>query len=238
MTKEIVFLKHIDLEGPGTLELFFRKSGFKIDILDLEAGDKIPKDVHRLAAVVSLGGPMNVYEEDKYPFLKQEDIFIKKILQLNIPFLGICLGSQLLAKACGAKVGKSPKPEIGFFDVALTEHGQRDTLFRNIKPFFKVFQWHEDMFEIPENALWLSKSLACPHQAFRAGTTAYGFQFHAEINREMIVAWMKKYWKLNDVLDCEKARKILSQYDEGQAQLRQIAQQIYKNFVAMIDPAV
>jgi GMP synthase-like glutamine amidotransferase len=180
---------------------------------------------------------MNVYQEDQYPFLKKEDLFIKKVVAGNIPFLGICLGSQLLAKACGARVTKSPAGEIGFFDVSLTKHGQRDGIFKNIGPSLKVFQWHEDMFGIPEGALWLAKSASCPHQACRVVQKAYGFQFHIEVDRAMIIAWMKEYWKVDNVLDREKARNILSQYDQAQPQLCQVAEQVYNNFAAIINKA-
>ena len=140
-----------------------------------------------------------------------------------------------MAKACGARVIKSPAPEIGFFDLSLTKHGQEDSIFKNIGPSFKVFQWHEDMFEIPQKALWLSESVFCPHQAFRIGPKAYGFQFHVEVDRAMIIAWMKEYWSIDHVLDCEKARSILSQYDEAQSQLHQVAHQMYNNFALMIN---
>ena len=162
-------------------------------------------------------------------------MFIKKILQAKIPFLGICLGSQLLAKALEAKVAKSPSPEIGFFDLSLTSRGGQDVLFKNIHSPFKVFQWHEDMFEIAPGALHLASSLACPHQAFCAKTHAYGLQFHVEIDRAMIVAWMKEYWKVDNVLDREKARDILLQYDQFKTQLGQVAEQIYKNFASFIN---
>lgn len=234
MSKKILFIKHVEVEGPGTMGTFFENAGFQIEVLNLYASDKLPKDVHSFAAVVSLGGPMNVYEEEKYPFLKREDLFIRKVLQENIPFLGICLGSQLLAKACGAKVVKSPAPEIGLFDVSFKPRGANDMIFRNIRQSLKVFQWHEDMFEVAPKAIWLLESVACPHQAFRIGDKAYGFQFHIEVDRAMMIAWMKEYWRLNDVLDCEKARDILSQYDETFSKFHQTAEQVYKNFATII----
>ena len=237
MLKKILFLKHVAIEGPGTLGAFVQNAGYQIEEVDLFAGALTPKDISSFAAVVSLGGPMNVYQEDRYPFLKEEDLLIKKVLAANIPFLGICLGSQLLAKACGAAVGKSPGAEIGFFDISLTQDGCRDRIFDHVDPPLRVFQWHEDMFEIPSGAVWLSRSNLCPHQAFRAGDRAYGFQFHVEIDRAMIIAWMKKYWKVDHVLDCEKARDILSQYDQAQPQLCQVAEQVYNNFAAIIDQA-
>src|SRR3990167_5149044 len=109
----ILFIKHIDIEGPETLQPVFESHGFQCQIIDLSLGDLLPEDFSDLEAVVVLGGPMNVYEEDKYPFLKMENVFIQKILQKKIPYLGICLGSQLLAKAAGAKVTSSAVEEIG-----------------------------------------------------------------------------------------------------------------------------
>ena len=90
----IIFIKNITIEGPETLGDFFYKEGFKDKTVDLSRGERLPSDLSQVDAVVCLGGPMNVYEEDKYAFLKEEDIFIKRILSEEIPFLGICLGAQ------------------------------------------------------------------------------------------------------------------------------------------------
>ena len=95
----ILIIKHIGIEGPGTIEDYLRTRGYQLQTVSLHDGDPLPDDWAGMEAVVSLGGPMNVYEEDKYPFLKKEDQFIKKVLKEEIPYLGICLGSQLLAKA-------------------------------------------------------------------------------------------------------------------------------------------
>ena len=88
----IIFIKHIDIEGPETLGVHFAQAGYEIVTCDLHRGGKLPQDISRVDAVVPLGGPMNVYEEDKYPFLKDEDVFLKQVLARNIPALGICLG--------------------------------------------------------------------------------------------------------------------------------------------------
>ena len=86
---------------------------------------------------------MNVYEEDRYPFLREEDLFIKEAIQRGKSILGICLGAQLIAKALGAKVFKAPVKEIGWYDVSLTEEGFKDALFSSLPKYFPVFQWHE-----------------------------------------------------------------------------------------------
>jgi GMP synthase (glutamine-hydrolysing) len=136
---------------------------------------------------------MNVYEEDLYPFLREEDLFIKEAIQRGKQILGICLGSQLIAKALGARVFKAPVKEIGWYDVSLTKTGANDSLFSNLSKIFSVFQWHGDTFEIPKGGKLLVTSTSVPHQAFQYGDNTYGLQFHLEVTEEMIREWMETY---------------------------------------------
>ena len=155
----ILFIQNIPIEGPETIGDFFAENGFESKIVDLQSAEQLPDSLEGIEAVVCFGGPMNVYEEDKYPFLRGEDGFIKKVLEKEVPFLGICLGSQLLAKAVGAEVVKSPQEERGFFNVFLTECGKKDPLFSGLKGTLGVFQWHGDMFNIPflDNSIDIDK---------------------------------------------------------------------------------
>ena len=109
---------------------------------------------------------MNVYEEDRYPFLRDEDLFIKEAIQRGKSVLGICLGAQLIAKALGAKVFKAPVEEIGWYDVSLTKIGSNDPLFSNLPKTFPVFQWHEDTFEIPKKAKLIGYFRSSPSSGF------------------------------------------------------------------------
>ena len=109
---------------------------------------------------------MNVYEEDRYPFLRTEDLFIKEAIQRGKHILGICLGAQLIAKALGAKVTKAASKEIGWYDVSLTEEGSKDLLFASLPKVFPVFQWHEDTFEIPKWAKLLATQQLSPIRPF------------------------------------------------------------------------
>ena len=189
----ILFIKHVDIEGPETLGAFFVKAGIKIGVIDLHRGQPLPANLKGLDAVVSLGGPMNVYEEAAFPFLKDEDVFLKKVLEAGLPFLGICLGAQLLAKASGGKVVRSPQEEIGWFDIDLTSEGVKDPLFKGLDARIEVYQWHGDMAVVPEGGVHLARSGQCPMQAFRVGQNAYGLQFHAEITAKSIDAWSMDY---------------------------------------------
>lgn len=145
----VLIIRHIDIEDSGTLGEFFVNRDRKTVTVALNKSELLPKDFSSIDSLIILGGPMNVYEEEEFPFLKEENTFIKKALEKEIPILGICLGAQLLAKACGAKVTKAAEKEIGWYRVSLTEDGKRDRLFAGIERYMRVFQWHEDTFELP-----------------------------------------------------------------------------------------
>ena len=188
----VLIIKHVDLEGPGLIEDYLKQEKIPYQILNLNTGVRFPK-LDGFTHIVILGGPMNVYEEDRYPFLKNEDLFIKEAIQRGKSVLGICLGAQLIAKALGAKVFKAPLKEIGWYDVSLTEDGSKDSLFSHLPKTLSVFQWHEDTFEMPNAGKLIATSTSVPHQAFRYGENAYGLQFHLEVTEKMIREWMESY---------------------------------------------
>ena len=188
----VLIIKHIDIEGPGFIQDCLKREQIPFLILNLSIGLSLPR-LDPFTHIIILGGPMNVYEEDRYPFLKDEDLFIKEAMQRGKSILGICLGAQLIAKALGAKVFKAPVKEIGWYDVSLTETGSQDPLFSNLPKTFSVFQWHGDTFEIPKAGKLIATSSSIPHQAFRYGENVYGLQFHLEVTEEMIQEWMRTY---------------------------------------------
>jgi len=143
-----------------------------------------------LQGVLIMGGPMNVYEESAYPFLAEEDRFLKQCLRNAIPVLGICLGAQLIAKAAGAKITEAPAKELGWYEVRLTDAGVQDPLLEGCAKTFSVFQFHEDAFDIPPSAVHIIEAPVCPHQGFRIGNNIYAIQFHFEATREMIADWI------------------------------------------------
>lgn len=188
----VLILKHVDVEGPGAIEDYLVKEEIPYRILNLEYSPHLPK-LDDFTHIVLLGGPMNVYEEDRYPFLRREDLFIKEAIQRGKKVLGICLGAQLIAKAIGAKVRKAPVKEIGWYEVSLTEEGEKDPLFFGFPKVFSVFQWHEDTFDLPNGGRWIITSTPVIHQAFRYGENAYGLQFHLEVTEKMIRSWIDEY---------------------------------------------
>ena len=230
----ILFIKHIDIEGPGTIETHFKKMGCPTKTLNLHKGDRFLKDFSQIDAVVSLGGPMSVYEEDKFPFLKEEDRYLRTIIQEEIPYLGICLGSQLLAKACGAKVTRSPVKEIGWFKAQLKPEGKTDPLFLGVGDEIDVYHWHEDMWEVPQEGRLLATGDGCPHQSFKIGKNAYGLQFHIEVTDRIIKDWCKNYFKSDDPVLNQKAKDMVETFGKKRNDFEQTARKIYDNFARIM----
>lgn len=230
----ILFIKHIAIEGPGAFGDFSSDSQYKARTIELDNGGTLPEDLRDIQAIVILGGPMNVYEEEKYPFLKHEDTFLKKAIKKEIPILGICLGAQLIAKACGAVVKKAQQEEIGWFLVDLTEEALKDPLFTGLSEKIYVFQWHGDTFEIPDNATLLATSKTCKNQAFKCGN-AYGLQFHVEVTDKEIKAWPEEYFDKSDLKLQVKSADMLENYQKKQKDFKAQAFTIYKNFTDLIN---
>lgn len=230
-----LIIKHIDIEGPGTFGDFLIEKGVPFRIVELGGGQKLPADLKGINAVVVLGGPMNVYEEDKYPFLKEENLFIQRVLEAQIPYFGICLGSQLLAKAAGARVVQSPVKEIGWYYVELTSDGNEDMFFQGFKEDEYIYHWHGDMFEIPHNGVLLASGSGCPNQAFRVGKNAYGIQFHVEVTDRSIKEWCDEY-SANDLPGRkEHCEAMLKDYKENKQTFNRQASRLYENFLKIVN---
>lgn len=140
-----------------------------------------------------MGGPMGVYEEDRYPWLRQEDALLKVAIRRDMPTLGICLGSQLLAKAAGAEVKPGGRKEIGWYDLTSSASASQDPLWQAFPQTFEAFEWHGDVFSLPPGAVSLASSAFYPHQAFRVGRRVYALLFHLEVTAEMIQTWLKTF---------------------------------------------
>lgn len=224
---EILILKHVPFEGPGTFYNELQKRGLRFMEVNLYKGE-LPKNLDRCGGLIIMGGPMNVYEEAEYPFLKDEDRLIKEALIKKIPMIGVCLGAQLMAKAAGAKVTKGVKKEIGWYPLYLTEDAKKDPVFKALPEEVEVFQWHGDTFDIPKDAVRLASSELFPNQAFRIGDNAYAFQFHIEVTSEIIASWIE----LNDeelvrVKDYIDPGAVLSDTKKKIGDLERLAKTVY-----------
>jgi GMP synthase (glutamine-hydrolysing) len=221
---KVLVIMHVESEGSGTLGTFFHSMNADVRTARLYAGDVLPPSPDDIDAVISMGGPMNVYEEDKYPFLRDETAFLAAAINADKPVIGICLGAQMIAKALGAQVTKSPVKEVGWGKVTLSEDGRRDALFHGLPEALDVLQWHEDMFHIPEGGKLLAYSDDCPHQAFRY-RNALGLQFHLEVTAEILLEWFS---------DSPDRDVIIRRYKELEPDLLERADVLYRNFSALI----
>lgn len=188
MSLRVLVLQHIACEPPGVYEDVLRERGAALHRVEVDAGEPIP-DVRAFDAMIAMGGPMGVYEDDRLPWLTEEKRAIRDAVRAGVPFWGVCLGVQLLAASLGARVYAGPGPEVGILPVRLTGAAAGDPVFAALPREFLSLQWHGDTFDLPEGATLLASSPAYPHQAFRWGRAAYGVQFHLEVSAEMAEAW-------------------------------------------------
>ncbi|MGH9933572.1 MAG: type 1 glutamine amidotransferase, partial [Nitrososphaerales archaeon] len=162
-----------------------------------------------------------------------EQKLIQNAMAKNIPTLGICLGSQLLAKAAGAKVYKGSRKEIGWYPVEITTDGMND-MFNGLKNNITVFQWHGDTYDLPKNAMTLARSELYPVQAFKVGS-AVGIQFHLEVSKDMVKDWINQYKsELESVRDYIDVDDIIAGLDTNVNALNEYTRVLYRNFRKMI----
>ncbi len=230
----LLIVRHIDIEGPGSFGKFATEEGCAYQIFD--AYDNKPDalseiDLSDIGGIVLLGGPMNVYEEEKYPFLAAEKDLVRNAIEKNIPVLGICLGAQLIAVALGARVRPSPVKEVGWYDVELEEVAKTDPLLKELGRRTKVFQWHEDTFDLPKGAVLLAKNNGI-NQAFRYKNLAWAFQFHIEVDEEMIKSWYDEYVK--DASREGKCSDVIKQYVGIAKDFEAKARTIYRAFISQV----
>lgn len=186
----ILVFQHLAVEHPGVFREFWREAGHRLQIVALDEGDSIP-DLTNFDVLAVMGGPMDVWEIDKYPWLFAEMEMIRHwVLELRRPYLGICLGHQLLAEALGGKVGRMAVPEVGVTTISLTPEGRQDTIFLGFEPESNVFQWHgAEVQALPEGGVVLAGNAACPVQAMRVNDCAWGIQFHVEMTPTTVAEW-------------------------------------------------
>ncbi len=185
---DVLVLQHIACEPPGEYEDVLRERGATLHRVELDEGEPLP-DWREFDAIVAMGGPMSVGDEDDHPWLAGEKRAIGEAVRAGVPYWGVCLGVQLLAASLGARVLAGPEPEVGVMPVTLTDAALADPVFAGLPHELVTFQWHGDTFELPDGAVLLASSPAYPAQAFRWGARAYGVQFHLELTSELAHEW-------------------------------------------------
>jgi len=219
---DILVIQNSKIETLGNLKHFFESDGFKIQSI-LATNEKIPQD--NFLALIVLGGPESANE--KFDYLKNEMNLIKKFTEQKKPVLGICLGSQLIAKTFGAKVFPGPKKEIGFYNDLQINNNSK--LFEGFQNPFTVFHWHSDTFDLPIGAQRLVSSTNYENQAFQINNTI-GIQFHLELTIEMIKLWFDKTHEKLENISYINPKKILQDIDNDFQIVQKNLEIFYNNF--------
>ena len=224
----ILSIQNTKIETLGNFKELFESDGYEIETIHVKK-DKIPQEPDKYAGILILGGYMSVYEA--LPYLNEQQDLIRNANRLQVPLLGICLGSQLIAQALGGRVIKGEQKEIGWFDVLINNEGKND-IFKGItNKNIKVFQWHGDTFKLPSSAKLLASSNLYP-QAFRLGSSI-GILFHLEVTSQMIHNWTQNYeHEMNEV--GISADVILDGKNAEFESLANSCRVVYANFSKMI----
>ncbi|MDX9883704.1 MAG: type 1 glutamine amidotransferase [Prolixibacteraceae bacterium] len=179
------YFQHVPFEGLGCIEEWISGNGHRLSVTRFYRSD-IPPDVNDIDFLIVMGGPMGIYDEEEFPWLRAEKQFIRQAINAGKIVLGICLGSQLIADALGARVYRNRYKEIGWFGIQATNEGLQTAILKGFDPGLTVFHWHGDTFDLPDGAIRLFHSEACCNQGFLWKDRILGFQFHFEVTAEGI----------------------------------------------------
>src|SRR3989337_4516392 len=234
---KVLVLRHVLHEHLGTLAEALIANNITYEYVNFYENENPDVSLNDISGLIILGGPMNVYETDRYLYLEMEDRLIKQVIEKDAPVLGICLGAQLIAKALGSRVIKNKEKEIGWYPLKITQEGSKDKLFRHCYSEEIVFQWHGDTFEIPNGAVHLAESSMCTNQAFRYRDNVYGIQFHIEVTPEMILEWLNVPENQKEILSLrEKINPELIKTETPKfiGRLNSLAEDVFQEFCELV----
>lgn len=229
----VLIVKHVPWEGPHRIAGALIDAGLSLDERCVLDGDELPAP-DEVAGAVFMGGPMNVDEVDRYPGLLAEREWIAEAHGLEVPMLGVCLGSQLIASALGSEVTPGGAPEIGWDYVTVA--GSDDPLARHLAPYAEVLHWHGDVFSLPPGAELLASSAQTEVQAFRCGS-AWGFLFHAEADRDLVESWLAESSMLSEAADALGAGRveiIRARAESIDAEIRERTDPLFAEFARIV----
>ena len=236
-----IVLQHIKIEDPGYIKDLMLADGWNLTTIELDEGDKIPKNLNEFDVMLCMGGPMDTWMEKEFPWLVEERLRIKEfVLDMEKPFLGFCLGCQLLGEVVGGQVVKSSVPEIGILDVSFSEDKKQDRLFSSFPDKIKALQWHSyevKNIEKNKNVTLLASSSSTKYQIFKYKKHAYGIQFHIEVKNNTVSDWgcVPEY---KSALEKQLGKGALEKFDKEAktniAVMNKYSSILYKNFKEII----
>ena len=238
---EVIVLQHIKVEDPGHIKDLMLADKVNLTTIELDEGEKIPNDLSKFDAMFCMGGPMDTWMEDKYPWLIDEKQKIKNfVINLKKPYLGFCLGCQLLGEVVGGNVIKSAKPEIGMLDINFSQDKSNDQLFSTFPDKVKALQWHSyEVVNLENNKdiTLLASSPTTKYQIFKYQDHAYGIQFHIEVKDTTVNDWgcVVEY---KSALEEQLGQGALEKFDKeaksNMSQMNNCSKILYSNFKKII----
>ncbi len=234
---KIIILQHIKIEDPGYIKDLMIKDNCELTTIELDEGEKIPNNLNNFDAMFCMGGPMDTWMEKDYPWLIEEKNKIREfVVDLEKPFLGFCLGCQLLGEVLGGKVVKSNPIEIGMLDVDLVDSKGGDKIFNSFPKKIKALQWHSyEVQDLEDNhdVTLIGSSPSTKYQIFKYKNHAYGIQFHVEIKNNTVSDWgcVPEYKQaLENTLGSDALKKFDEAAQNNMQDLNKYASIIYENF--------
>ena len=227
-------LEHLHSNTVGIYGDVLLDREIEVNRVRLDLGEPLP-DWRNYDLLVVMGGGMSAYEDHLYPWLTAEKRAIREAVAAGVPYFGVCLGSQLLASALGARVFKGPEPELGVSPVLLCDAARSDPVFRGFPPDLEVFEWHSDTFDLPEGAVRLARSSRYENQAIRVGQTAYAIQCHLETTLKDVQHWFDAWPSLGETFETRYGRgslaEFLKEYERSMPLLQQNARQLFRRWL-------
>ena len=239
--KNVLVLQHIALEDPGYIKDLMEADGWQLTQIELDEGESIPGDLSDYDAMLCMGGPMDTWMEAEYPWLIEEKKRIHEwVVEMGKPFLGFCLGCQLLGEVLGGEVAKSEPAEIGVLDIDMTEAAQQDELFSGYPDTIKAVQWHSyevKSLESNPDVTVLGSSDSTRYQIFKYREHAYAVQFHVEVRSDTVMQWgcVPEY---KSALENSLGANALKNFDQSAREhmpaMNRLAALLYENFKRIV----
>jgi GMP synthase-like glutamine amidotransferase len=239
--KNVLVLQHIAIEDPGYIKDLMEADGWNLTQIELDAGESIPADLSGFDAMLCMGGPMDTWMEEEYPWLIEEKRRIREwVVILGKPFLGFCLGCQLLGEVLGGEIVNSDPPEIGVLDINMTPSAKDDVLFGDYPATIKAVQLHSyEVRGLESNAevTILGSSDTTPYQIFKFRNHAYAVQFHIEVRSDTVMEWgcVPEY---KSALESSLGGNALAEFDKAaqtnMTEMNRLAERLYNNFKKIV----